>query len=235
LEASEATPAATEAAPEAPAEQQETPTPDLAESVAALTQRLDAAGFGPNGEEAEGEQQPVGDQDFIRALMDGGDYQQEYGDEETSDDSSGDEQPEAQEEVVDALDQYLRERDANVLGPALEQIEMRFRERDLKDLVNEYPDMRKPGVGEAIRAQLEHLAERYGEGVYSDRDLVEQTFLTLRGKGAAANETSAEEARGQGAAIETGAGAGIDSEDDIDTQITKRILEAGGAGSVFTP
>lgn len=212
------------------AENQETApeTPDVSEQLTALTQRLDRA-F-PEQEQAQEETDLFG---LLTAEEpDEGDYDQ--GADQTVPEAQGSEQPDEQQ-VEAAFNEAIRERVAEQVTPYFEAFEMQRRETAIGDLVQKYPDLKKPEVAQAISQRLGHAAESYGNDlIRSDPGLVELALLAHRAQTGAANEVPADQARNQGANLETGTGAGADGSLSDDEQLKRDILGAGtGGGGPF--
>lgn len=211
-------------------ESQESSTPDVSEQLAAITQRLDQAFPQQEGQQ----QQEVGDQDLFNLLTaedgsDEGDYG--YADEGVS---QGDEQPVDQDEAIAAFNDAVRERVAESVEPYIEALEMQRRETAWGQLQQEFPQLKERETVEAIRGQLQYLAQASDNPALATDPvagrLALKAYLADR---AAASEVSAEQARGQGASLETGAGTGADGEASQDDQIKAGILGAATSGGYF--
>lgn len=144
-------------------------------------------------------------------------------------------QAQARAEAV--LDQYVQNRIEQAfeqrLNPVIDSVETRFRQADLAALADKYPELKtKEGV-EAARARLTPYVDRYGEGVLTDPGLVETVLIAERAAKTAAEQTTASQAREEGAALETGAGASGDGEKSAAEQEIEAIMTAGGPRSAF--
>lgn len=219
------TTATAEATPESGAEQS-TPAPDVSEQLQALNARLDTiAPLSPDEH----------DPNELFGLLSG---EEDLGEGEYDEQpqGAGTDQPAADDEqqIEQAFQEAIRERVADEVSPYLEQLELERREGALAQLAQKYPDLRKPEMLAAIQGRLSHAADRYGNpALLTDPGLVEQALLAERAVAAAANETPAQEARAQGAAVETGAGAGGEGDVSWQEQQKRAILNAGPGSSVF--
>ena len=112
---------------------------------------------------------------------------------------------------------------------------MQRRETAIGDLAEKYPDLKNPEVAQAISQRLGYAAEAYGNDLLkTDPGLVELAVLAHRAQTAAASEVPADQARNQGANLETGTGAGADGSLSDDEQLKRDILGAGtGGGGPF--
>lgn len=220
----------TEASPAA-AEGTEGPqAPDVSEQLEAIRSRLDTI-----APEQQGQTPEAGDlspEDLIGLLS--GEDDEQYGEQPHAQQPGENEQP---EELDDEALGVIRNVVADIVGPELDRLELRDRQREIKALTQEYPDLTKVETLEQIRAHLEPFAEVYGDGVFSDPRFIKTAHLALRNQAAAANETPAEEARGQGATLETGAGAQGDAgEGSFEEEFINEVVNAqGGGGGHFGP
>ena len=199
-------------------------TPDLSEQIAAINQRLDSVI--PSQEADAGDD----DLDIFDILGSEDDEVENFGEgqEPSPEDGSND------NEALEFIENIVRERVEDALNPALAAIEARDRRRELGQLAEEHPDLAKPEVQQAIRNALGPLAQDYGnDALLTDPRLVKTALLAYRAAEVAASEPDAEEARGQGASLETGVGAAASGTEAGFEESVKRAFTEGGTGGVF--
>lgn len=206
---------------------EEASTPDIGEQLAALNQRLDT--HFPE-QEAEAEPDAYDLYDLLSAEEDEGEYEEaedqpEYDPEEAGPDEN---------EAMELLHQIVNEQVSSAINPTIEAIEQRERHRELGELTEQYPQLAQPDVQQAIRNRLAPLAEQYGNrALLTDSQLVETALLAHLASERAAGETPADQARGQGASLETGVGAANTQTEDDYEDTFKRALLSGNNGGAF--
>lgn len=201
-------------------------TPDISEQLAAINTRLES--LAPQQEQ----QTEIGDQDLLNFLTaeDGSEGDYGYADEAVQ----GDEQPNEDDEALAAFNDAVRERVAESVEPYIEALEMQRRETAIGQLQQEFPQLKDPATVQAIKGQLQYAAQQYqNPALASDPHLVRMALLAHLGQAAAKNEVPAEQARSQGASIETGTGAGADGQPSEEDQIKAAILGAATGGGYF--
>lgn len=200
-------------------------TPDIGESLNALRQTLESRLPEPaNPATAESEEVAVED---LMNLLTAEEAPEDTGAEHGLEPEAAGAQPATEDEAAaqqEALNEWFRERVADEVMPYFEQIELRERSRSLAELAREYPDLRKRETLQAIQSDLKQAADYYGiDAISSDPRFVRMALLARRAEQLAANETPADQARGEGASIETAAGA-VGGAEDGDEAIVNRIF-----------
>lgn len=235
----------------APPEGEEAAAPDLSEQEQALVQKLagplgDAVAARVNDEPGEAEEAtPLGIDDTVARLLQHG--QEQLGQEEGGEGGEpqqgqepgyeggepyGQEQPGGidpddpvlQHPVVQALIQQ-HGATQEILGGILQQNQ----EDALHKLADANPDLREEDTLTAVEAVAGRLAERAGRPeLATDPAFVETALRAVRASRATPTEVSAEEARNQGASLETEAGASAGGEPDPEDEWWGRVSGAGG-------
>lgn len=206
--------------PETPETPAATPEPDWSESTSALERRIEAL-EGPQQEQGGREQlhqalssEPevdLSDEQIDKMLAEMG-----YGNETAPEPES--DIPQWGQEVLD----YLRDREA------------RAEEAELNKFAQDNPDIEKPEILQEVIERVTEIAERAGaEHIRRDPVVLGMVLAEVRAKQAGANEVPAEEARDQGASIETDASASAGGEMSEEQQAVDRILKSGPKSNTF--
>ena len=209
---------------------EEASTPDIGEQLAALNQRLDTHFPAEQAEEAEPDAYDL--YDLLSAEEDYDEGQAGY-EEQPEPEYDPEEAGADENEAMELLHQIVQSQVADALNPTIEAIESRERHRELGELTEQYPQLNQPDVQQAIRARLAPLAQQYGnKALLTDAQLVETALLAHLASERAAGETSAQDARGRGAVLETGVGAAnAGTEDSYEDEFKKAILSANDGGA----
>jgi hypothetical protein len=97
------------------------------------------------------------------------------------------------------------------------------------------PELKDPKVVAEVKQRLAPVAQRYDDpSLLSDPELVSQAVYAIRAQRAAAGEVPAEEARNQGASIETGSAAATNQDEDPITAFKREFLGGGTSQDAFT-
>lgn len=231
MEASQAVPAepTTEPAVE-PEEVEPAPAepaaPDANDPWAAVNERLD--GIAQRLPEPEPQQPETPDYvSMIDQLM------PEY-DEPEAGEAPAEPEPASQAPQDDtaALQQWINQQVQTgvqqALQPVLADQEWERRSTALNEFAEQHKDIKDPQMVDRIKHELQPLAQRYGEGVFTDPALVKQTYYAIRAAAVAASQTPAE-AVGSGATLETNAGpSGGEDQASVQEQITQRLIGSEG-------
>lgn len=211
-------------------EGEEPKAPDLSEQITALKQSFDS--FAQAQQEPQQEAEPVGD---IYSYLMGDESDQEdqdFSQEQFQQATEGTQPDQASTEAQ--FNELVRERVAEAAYPYLESIDREFRQHKLDRLIERHPDINKPEMVAKIRDRLTAVAQTYGDqSLASDPSLVEMAYMAERAAVAAQNEVSADEARNQGASLETGSGAPASEDEDPREVVIKGLLGASENRSVF--
>ncbi len=137
---------------------------------------------------------------------------------------------------VDPLDAQVRERVAEYMTPALQQMEEDRRRSQLTDLAGRFPELKETDFQESLADRLGPLAERYGNPMLmTDPDLIEAVLIAERSTRQSAGEVPAETGANQGAPLETRSGAAApEAEESPEDQIRQGIMQAAGKRDLFT-
>lgn len=134
------------------------------------------------------------------------------------------------------LDEQVRERVAEYMGPALQQMEEDRRRGQINQLAERFPEIKNQDVQDAIADRLGPMADRYGNPMLmTDPDLIEAVLIAERTTRESAGEVPAEQGANQGAPLETRSGAAApEAEESPEDQIRQGILNAAGKRDLFT-
>ena len=142
------------------------------------------------------------------------------------------EEMDPQEALLHLMDQRAEAKAQEALATVAQQREWDRRTEELHDLAERHPDIREEQMMDAIAQRLAPAARQYGDGVYSDPELVKTAYDAIKADQVSAAEVPAEEASRAGAALETGAGPGKAQSVSETDQIKREILGAGhGSGN----
>ena len=132
--------------------------------------------------------------------------------------------------------QAIQERVQDAVYPYLESIDREMRRQQLTRMTEQFPELKDPEVVRAVHSRLAPVAERYDDpSLLSDPELVAQAVMAERAQRAAGSEVPAEQARNQGASLETGQGATApQSEEDPIEAFKRDLLGPRGGGDAFT-
>lgn len=213
-----------------------TPAPDLSEQVADLTQRL-AKVEEPAADPIE---QPA--PDLLTALMGEPDPGPEpqaahppvYTDQQLQElQAAGYDirpllgaQPAVQ--PIDPRDQRIEE-----LAQQVQQMSERELDGQLNAIEKKYPDILEPAIFAPLQQRLQSLAQRHGEQVLTDPEVVETAYQAVKAQQADAAAVPAQQAATSGATLETSAGRAQTGGEDPSAQYADKLLGAG-RGSAFT-
>jgi hypothetical protein len=96
------------------------------------------------------------------------------------------------------------------------------------------PDLKKPAVLNAVLEQVDEMARRAGDlELRTDPKFLEMALSSVRAERAAQHEVPAEQARSQGASLETDAGASNQADESYEDSERRRIRESGPKPSAF--
>jgi len=100
---------------------------------------------------------------------------------------------------------------------------------EINTFAEKHPDIREPEMARDVAARLSLIAERAGDPrLRRDPELLKQAYLAARAERAQPASVSAEEARHQGAPLESDAGADRSPKPDAEDQWWDGIKQAGG-------
>jgi len=204
-------------------------SPDLSEQVADLTQRLAKV------EGTEPEAQPT---DLLSALMGEPSPEPEpeggspaYTDQQLQElQAAGyDIRPLlGQAQPIDPRDQRIEE-----LAQQVQQMTERELDGQLNALEEKYPDILEPAIFAPLQQRLQSLAQRHGDQVLTDPEVVETAYQAVKAQQADAAAVPAQQAAKSGATLETGASRTQAGDEDPSAQYADKLLGTGG-GSAFT-
>lgn len=141
----------------------------------------------------------------------------------------------APEQAEAMFNQAIQDRVQDAVYPYLEAVDREMRRGQLEKMTDTYPELKDAEAVRAVRDRLMPIAERYDDpSLLSDPALVEQAVLAERAARTAASETPANEARNQGAVLETGHAAAAGGDDDPVAAFKRDFLQQGAPQDVFT-
>jgi hypothetical protein len=134
------------------------------------------------------------------------------------------------------FNEAIRERVTDAVYPYLEAMDREMRGQHLSRLSETtLPELKDPKVVAEVKQRLAPVAQRYDDpSLLSDPELVSQAVYAIRAQRAAAGEVPAEEARNQGASIETGSAAATNQDEDPITAFKREFLGGGTSQDAFT-
>jgi hypothetical protein len=116
----------------------------------------------------------------------------------------------------------------------LEAREQADNDAELNRFADENPDVQKPEILNAVIEQVDEMARRAGDlGLRTDPAFLDLALKSVRADRAAQYEVPAEQARNQGASLETDAGASNQGEDSYEEQERQRMRDAGPKPNAF--
>jgi hypothetical protein len=133
---------------------------------------------------------------------------------------------------LDEIEGLVDERVADAVQPIRQAMEDARRADELNTFAEAHPDVAQEEMIDQIADRLAPMANQYGEEILTDPRMVAQTYFALKAEAAGASGTPLGEAAQEGAALETGAGAGFGTQSTTDDDIKAGILKAGGVDPV---
>lgn len=202
--------------------QEGAPEGDVQGQLRAMEQRVKAA------EDQLAQAQPQVPEDLVSALLgeeqNAGLTPEQIAAAQIGQRPGGQQQPDEEAQLAE-LDKFVQERIEKAVTPLEEQRQ----EEHLRAFQDKNPDIMKPEIFEKVKATLENLVQRYGDGAATDIALVEMAYRGVKAEMADAGAVPAEEAANHGASIETQAGQSQTGETSVEDEY-KQAVFAGGAG-----
>lgn len=124
------------------------------------------------------------------------------------------------------LDKFVKERIEQAVNPIVEQRQ----DEQLRTFQEKNPDIMQPGVFDKVKATLENLVERYGDGVMTDLSMVEMAYRGVKAQEADASAVPAGQAGDHGASLETQAGQSQAGETSVEDNYKAAVFDETASG-----